>query len=79
MGTIIVLVIILTGLLCLLRFLFHCYEDFLTIEAENRQLNDLLEDCFLMQSDTLDAYREMLSAACQEEGFWEAEVPEEDD
>lgn len=69
---IIVLAVIVILLLALYVSLF-IYEDYLDMEEENERLSHLIEDCFWMQNDSLEAYREILSAACQESGFWENE------
>lgn len=67
------LVIAVVILLVAFYILFASYEDYLVMEEENQRLSRLLEECFWMQSDSLEAYREMLSTACQDDGFWETE------
>ncbi len=72
-----IIIIILTIVIVALLLAFYClsvsYEDYLEMEEENERLSHLLEECFWMQNDSLEAYREMLSAACHEGGFWESE------
>jgi len=70
---IIILTVVIVMLLLALYFLSVSYENYIEIEEENEQLSHLLEECFWMQNDSLEAYREMLSAACHEGGFWERE------
>lgn len=67
-------IFLLVAIICLLLLVLFLL-DRLSIHqhtvAENQELHQLLEKQFLMQEDSLEAYRELLDAACREKGFWE--------
>lgn len=71
MLSLIFLLIAIICLLLLVMFLLDRLSLHQYTEAENRELNQLLEKQFLLQEDSLEAYRELLDAACREPGFWE--------
>lgn len=77
MLNLIFLLITIICLLLLVLFLLDRLGFQQRTETENRELHQLLEKQFLMQEDSLDAYRELLEAACREKGFWEDDNCEE--
>lgn len=77
MTEIIILLILSLCLVLLAAFLLVCYSDYQETKQQNQQLEHALESQFIMQADSLDAYRAMLREACREGGFWEQETEEE--
>lgn len=77
MLSLIFLLIAIICLLLLVMFLLDRLSLHQYTEAENRELSKLLEKQFLLQEDSLEAYRELLDAACREPGFWESGNGEE--
>lgn len=76
------IIILLSLCLCLVLlaiFLLVCYGDYRRTKQKNQQLNHALESQFILQADSLDAYRAMLREACREGGFWEHDGTEEDE
>ncbi len=71
MTEIIILLILILCLILLAVFLLVYYSDCQEIKQQNQQLSHALESQFIMQADSLDAYRAMLREACREGGFWE--------
>lgn len=71
MEQITILLILSICLVLLVIFLLVCYSDYRKIRKENQQFGRALEDHFVMQSNSLDAYRAMTREACRERGFWE--------
>ena len=74
------LIFLLIAIICLLLLVLFLLDRLgfqQCAETENRELHQLLEKQFLMQEDSLDAYRELLDAACREKGFWEDDNREE--
>lgn len=71
MTEIIILLILSLCLVLLAVFLLVCYSDYRRTKRQNQQLGHALESQFILQADSLDAYRAMLREACREGGFWE--------
>lgn len=71
MTEIIILLILSLCLILLAIFLLVCYSDYRRTKHRNQQLSHALESQFILQADSLDAYRAMLREACREGGFWE--------
>lgn len=71
MTEIIILLILSLCLVLLAIFLLVCYSDYRRTKQQNQQLGHALESQFILQADSLDAYRAMLREACREGGFWE--------
>lgn len=71
--TIIILVAALIAVLSLLFFLLASYEEYLDAREEEQQFYNFMEECFRLQNDSLEAYREMINTACHESGFWEVD------
>ena len=71
MAQLIILLILSICLAILAVFLLLCYSDYRQIKKENQQFACMLEDHFILQSDSLDAHRAMIRGACREGGFWE--------
>lgn len=68
------IIILLTLSLCLALlavFLLVCYSDYRQTKQQNQQLEHALENQFILQAGSLDAYSSMLREACREGGFWE--------
>lgn len=68
------LIFLLIAIICLLLLVLFLLDRLgfqQRTETENHELHQLLGKQFLMQEDTLEAYREMLDVACRERGFWE--------
>lgn len=76
------LIFLLIAIICLLLLVLFLLDRLgfqQRAETENRELHELLEKQFLMQEDSLEAYRELLDAACREKGFWENAATDEDE
>lgn len=74
------LIFLLIAIICLLLLVLFLLDRLgfqQRTEAENYELHQLLEKQFLMQEDSLEAYRKMLDVACREKGFWEDDNCEE--
>ena len=77
MLSLIFLLIAIICLLLLVLFLLNRLSLHQHTEVENRELSQLLEKQFLLQEASLEAYRDLLDAACREPGFWEEENADE--
>ena len=74
------LIFLLIAIICLLLLVLFLLDRLgfqQRAETESRELHQLIEKQFLMQEDSLEAYRELLDAACREKGFWEDDSSEE--
>lgn len=79
MTEIIILLILSICLVLLAVFLLVCYSDYRQTKQQNQQLSHALENQFILQAGSLDAYSAMLREACREGGFWEdADVSQND-
>lgn len=71
MAQIMILLILSICLVLLAVFLLVCYSDYRQTKQQNQQLSHALENQFILQAGSLDAYSAMLREACREGGFWE--------
>lgn len=67
-----IILVILGIFLLLLAIIFLAYyKGYSQMQEENRELEQALEDQFILQAESFDTYLYMLREACREGNLWD--------
>lgn len=65
------IILVALGIFLLLAtILLSYYNGYAQMQEENRELEKVLEDQFILQAESFDTYLSMLNEACREGNLW---------